>query len=66
MEGFKEDEKGKRRASVSSSFTFHVVKLGELRKDLTHKKFERTLFIRTKHTMRIFGIIPFIKLRNDT
>ena len=41
MEGFKEDEKGKRRASVLSSFTFHVVKLGELSKDLTHKKVQK-------------------------
>ena len=26
----------------------------------------RTLFIRTKHNMQIFGVIPFIKLQNDT
>ena len=32
----------------------------------THKKFKGTLFIRTKHSMRIFGVIPFIKLQNDT
>ena len=25
----------------------------------THKRFKRTLFIRTKHSMRIFGVIPF-------
>ena len=31
-----------------------------------HKRFKRTLFIRTKHNMRIFGVIPFIKLQNDT
>ena len=24
------------------------------------------MFIRTKHSMRIFGVIPFIKLQNDT
>ena len=27
--------------------------------------FKRTLFIRTKHNMRIFGVIPFIKLLNS-
>ena len=32
----------------------------------THKRFKRTLFIRTKHSMQIFGLIPFIKLQNDT
>ena len=31
----------------------------------THKKFKGTLFIRTKHNKRIFGVIPFIKLQND-
>ena len=31
----------------------------------THKRFKITLFIRTKHNMRIFGIILFIKLQND-
>ena len=32
----------------------------------THKRFQRTLFIRTKHSMQIFGVIPFVKLQNDT
>ena len=32
----------------------------------THKRLKRTLFIRTKHNMQIFGVIPFIKLQNDT
>ena len=32
----------------------------------THKRFKIRLFIRTKHNMRIFGTIPFIKLQNDT
>jgi len=31
-----------------------------------HKRFKITLFIRTKHNLRIFGIIRFIKLQNDT
>ena len=31
-----------------------------------HKRFEGTLFIRTKQDMLIFGVIPFIKLQNDT
>ena len=32
----------------------------------SHKMFQRTLFIRTKHNMRIFSVISFIKLQNDT
>ena len=32
----------------------------------THTGFKRTLFIRTKHNLYIFGVIPFIKLQNDT
>ena len=32
----------------------------------THKRFKRTLFIMTKHNQQIFGLIPFIKLQNDT
>ena len=30
-----------------------------------HKRFKITLFIRTKHNMQIFGVIPFIKLQNN-
>ena len=32
----------------------------------THNRFKRTLCIRSKYNMRIFGVIPFIKLQNDT
>ena len=32
----------------------------------THERFKRTLYIRTKHNLQIFGIIPFIKQQNDT
>ena len=32
----------------------------------TYKRFERTLFIATKHNTRMIGIIPFIMLQNDT
>ena len=32
----------------------------------THKRFKRTLFIWTKRNMRIFGVLPFLKLQNDT
>ena len=36
----------------------------------THKKVQKNaiilLAIRTKHNMEIFGVIPFIKLQNDT
>ena len=28
--------------------------------------FKRTLFIRTKHSMQIFGVILFVELQNDT
>ena len=30
----------------------------------TNKRFKRTLFITTKYSMRIFGVIPFIELQN--
>ena len=29
----------------------------------TYKRFKRTRFIRTKHNINIFGVIPFIKLQ---
>ena len=32
----------------------------------THKRFKRTLFIRTKHNMPIFEVISIMKLQNDT
>ena len=32
----------------------------------THKRFKRTLFIRTRQNQLIFGEIPFVKLQNDT
>ena len=35
-------------------------------KSKTHRRFKRTLFIRTKHKMQIFRVIPFIKLKNNT
>jgi len=31
-----------------------------------HTRFKITLFIKTKQNMGIFGLIPFIKLQNDT
>ena len=31
-----------------------------------YKRFKRTQFITTNHSMWIFGVIPFIKLQNDT
>ena len=34
--------------------------------DQTHKTFKGTLFIRTKHNMQILGVIPCIKLQNET
>ena len=41
-------------------------KLNKQSKTQTHKRFEITLFIRTKHNKRIFGVIPLIELQNDT
>ena len=32
----------------------------------TYERFKRTLFIRIKDNMRLFGVIPFIKLQTDT
>ena len=32
----------------------------------TRERFRRTLFIRTKHNMQMLGVIPFIKLQNNT
>ena len=32
----------------------------------THKRFKRTQCIRTRHSMRILGVIPLIKLQNNT
>ena len=37
-----------------------------LNKIQTHKRFRRTLFVRTKHNMPIFRVIPFIKPQNNT
>ena len=31
----------------------------------THKRFKRTLFIRTRQNQQILGEIPFAKLQND-
>jgi len=32
----------------------------------TYKRFKRTLFIRTRQNQQMFGVIPFVKLQNDT
>ena len=34
--------------------------------DPTPKGFKRTLFIRAKLNQKLFGVIPFAKLQNDT
>ena len=36
------------------------------RKKKKRGKKKQTVFISTKHNMRIFGVIPFIKLQKDT
>ena len=45
---------------------FPSITLHSSHKVQTHKMFKRTLFIRTKHNMQMFGVIAFIKLQNDT
>ena len=40
-----------------------VMTANVLNKIQTHQRFKRTLFIKTKHNMRIFGVINFIKLQ---
>ena len=51
-------------------FVIHVwpprFPLNGIKKIQTHKRFKRDFFIRTKHNIRIFGIIPFVKLQNVT
>ena len=32
----------------------------------THKRFKRTLLIRTKHNMRIFGVTPFFRIQDNS
>ena len=32
----------------------------------THKRFKRTLFIRTRQNQQLLGVIPFVKLQNET
>ena len=34
-----------------------------LKQDPKHKRFKRTLFIRAKYSL---GVMPFVKLQNDT
>ena len=45
----------------NNTFTFSLS-----RKIQTHKRFKRRLYIRTKHNMQMFWVVPFIKLQNDT
>ena len=37
-----------------------------LKQDPNTEKVQRALFIKTKHNMHIFRVIPFIKLQNNT
>ena len=46
--------------------TYPVEQSKESYKIQSHRRFKRTLFIRTKHHMQIFGVMPFIKLQNNT
>ena len=53
--------------SVGRFSAIHRWKLSGKQDPNTSKvKLKRTLFIRTKHNMQIFGEIPFIKLQNNT
>ena len=35
------------------------------KQDPTHKRLKRTIFIRTKHSMRMLVVISFFKLEDD-
>ena len=45
------------------NFSVHLLTAAKL---LIAKRLKRALLVRTKHSMRISGVIPFIKLQNDT
>ena len=47
-------------------FTTKHWQINKLQIRQTYKRFKRTIFIRTKHNMQIFGVIPFNKQQNDT
>ena len=47
---------------VLSSISKHIKDEGKKK----GKKEEKKLFIRTKHSMQMFGVVPFIRLQNDT
>ena len=49
------DQESERRMTASVRRNIH-----------THKRLQRTLFIRTRQNKLIFGVIPFVKLQNDT
>ena len=52
--------------AVRAHITFEALyKINYYRPIQTHRRFKRMLFIRTKHNMQIFSIIPFIKPQND-
>ena len=40
--------------------------LAFLNKIQTYKIIKRTQFIRTRQNQQIFGLIPYVKLQNDT
>ena len=48
----------KRKGSTAEKERQHIIE--------THRWFKRTLFIQTKHNMQILGVIPIIKLQNDS
>ena len=54
-----------RLTKISSVFNLLCV-LTSAWEDLNTQKVQKTQFIRTKHNMQILGVIPFIKLKNDT
>ena len=51
---------------VSCILCFCGLLVATLRKIPTNKRLKGTIFIMTKHNMRIFGVSPIFKLQNDT
>ena len=55
-----------KRITHTHTHVQHAHKLEQCAKSKHIKRLKRTLFSRTNHSMSIFGVIPFIKLQNDT
>ena len=52
--------------AVNAAYITKISKSEIWKKIQTHKRFKRTLFPGTRQSQPIFGIIPFVKLQNDS